>query len=172
MIALQPIDVRSRGTDRVLHSEFMVPSSIEVVFAFFSDVLNLDRITPPWLSFRVLTPIDSVREGLLIDYSLRIHGVPIRWQSEITQWEPPHRFVDVQRRGPYRRWIHEHTFRSVPGGTVISDFVTYAVPGGWIEPVVNRLIVRPDLSRIFAYRQEQISRLLTPLSDRGMSTAV
>jgi len=97
-----------------------------------------------------------MREGARIDYRLRIRGVPVRWQSEIAAWEPPHRFVDRQLRGPYRLWHHEHIFEAIDGGTAIRDVVDYRAPGWILEPLVNRLLVRPDVDRIFAYRHQQL----------------
>jgi ligand-binding SRPBCC domain-containing protein len=94
--------------------------------------------------------------GQRIDYRLRVRGVPIRWQSEITAWEPPHRFVDEQRRGPYRAWIHEHTFEAQDGGTLARDLVQYAVLGG---ALVNRLFVARDVERIFAFRSEMLREI-------------
>jgi ligand-binding SRPBCC domain-containing protein len=123
---------------------------IAAVFAFFADAFNLQRITPPWLHFQVITPGPiEMRVGAIIDYRIRLHGIPIRWRSEITAWDPPFRFVDEQRRGPYRLWRHEHTFEERRGLTLVRDHVDYAVTGGWL---VNRLVVRRDLDRIFAFR--------------------
>ena len=96
----------------------------------------------------------DLHAGTLLDYRLRLHGVPLRWQSAITIWEPPHRFVDVQRHGPYRLWEHTHTFEPLGSGTVARDDVRYAVPG---DDLVNRLLVRPDLERIFDYRARQLN---------------
>ncbi|MFZ5787076.1 MAG: SRPBCC family protein, partial [Acidobacteriota bacterium] len=138
--------------DGLLTSELVLPRPREEVFPFFADARNLERITPPWLRFRILTPGPiGMREGALIDYRLRIHGVPVRWRTRIAAWEPPFRFVDEQVRGPYRSWVHEHLFDAVDGGTLCRDRVEYAVPGG---AVVARLLVRPDTERIFAYRRE------------------
>lgn len=136
----------------LLHGEQWLPAPLEVVFAFFADASRLEEITPASLSFHVETPgpIEMVA-GTLIDYRLRVHGIPLRWRSEITVWEPPLRFVDVQRIGPYRHWEHEHTFRAADGGTLVGDTVHYAVPGG---SLVNRLFVKRDLERIFAHRQQ------------------
>lgn len=134
-----------------------VPRPRGEVFAFFADARNLETLTPPWLHFRILTPTPlEMRAGARIDYRLRIRGLPLRWQSEITAWEPPHRFLDEQRRGPYRLWVHEHTFVGRGAGTEVRDRVTYAVPGGWL---VERLLVGPDVRRIFAFRQEALARL-------------
>jgi ligand-binding SRPBCC domain-containing protein len=127
-----------------------LPLDLATTFSFFADSHNLEALTPPWLRFQVLTPApNALRAGTLIDYKLRLRGIPVRWQSEITVWQPPFRFVDVQRKGPYRLWVHEHRFEELPTGTLVSDEIEYAVPGG---PIVNRLLVRPDLDRIFDYR--------------------
>jgi len=137
------------------------------VFPFFADAFNLERITPPLLRFRVVTPRPiAMREGTRIDYRLRIHGVPVRWQSEITVWEPPFRFVDEQRRGPYQLWSHEHTFVERDGGTLCRDVVTYAAPGG---PLVHRLLVGPDVRKIFAYRREALAGLFGAPRECGRS---
>ena len=132
--------------------EVLLPRPPAEVFPFFADARNLERLTPPWLRFEVLTPGRiEMRRGAAIDYRLRLRGVPVRWRSEITAWEPPFRFVDEQRRGPYRLWIHEHRFEEREGRTLAGDRVRYAVPGGRL---VDRLLVRPDLERIFEYRRD------------------
>lgn len=129
---------------------------VEEVFPFFADARNLQAITPPWLDFQVLTPGPvEMRAGALIDYKLRIRGVPLRWRTHIKEWVPPHRFVDEQVRGPYRQWIHEHTFTARDGGTLARDVVHYAVPGG---ALVDRLFVRRDVERIFAFRRATLAR--------------
>jgi ligand-binding SRPBCC domain-containing protein len=138
----------------IFETELWVPRQREEVFAFFSDASNLEMLTPPWLSFSILTPQPiAMRAGALIDYRLRLHGIGLRWQTEITVWDPPHRFVDEQRRGPYRRWVHEHRFETRNGGTVVRDRVEYVVLGGW---VFNRLFVRRDVERIFEFRRAKL----------------
>ena len=133
-----------------LTNELWLPQSPEEVFPFFADAGNLERLTPPSLRFRILTPPPiEMAVGTLIDYRIRLRGIPMRWQSEITAWEPPYRFVDEQRRGPYRLWVHEHVFAPQGGGTLAKDIVRYAVLGG---PVVRRLFVASELERIFEYR--------------------
>jgi ligand-binding SRPBCC domain-containing protein len=127
------------------------------VFAFFADAANLEAITPPWLRFRILTPQPiAMRPGAPIEYRLRLHGLPIRWKTEITAWEPPFRFVDRQLSGPYRQWVHEHTFEARDGGTLMRDRVDYAVPGWLLEPLIDAWVVGPDVRRIFAYRRERM----------------
>jgi ligand-binding SRPBCC domain-containing protein len=131
-----------------------LPQPLEQVFAFFAEAENLQALTPKWLDFALVTPRPvRMQPGTLIDYRLKLHGLPIRWQSEITAWEPPHRFVDEQRRGPYRLWIHEHRFQTWDSGTHVTDFVRYAVPGGVL---VDRLLVRRDIERIFAFRRQKL----------------
>lgn len=135
---------------RELASEIFVPYPRERVFRFFSDAANLDAITPPWLGFRIATPPPIVmREGALIEYRLKLRGIPLRWRTRITAWDPPLRFVDEQLSGPYRMWAHEHTFVEVEGGTLVRDHVRYAV---LCDALVHRLLVRPDIERIFAFR--------------------
>ena len=140
-----------------LETQFFLPRPLEIVFPFFADAGNLETITPPWLRFEIVTPHPiAMRAGALIEYRLRLHGIPVRWQSEITAWEPPHRFVDEQRRGPYRAWIHEHTFIESKGGSEVRDLVRYAAPGGWL---IDRLFVRHDARRIFEYRTRKLKEL-------------
>ncbi|TWU14395.1 hypothetical protein CA54_32410 [Symmachiella macrocystis] len=140
----------------ILHCEQRLPVPLEEVFEFFSDACALESITPPWLNFHVVTPSPiGITAGTLIDYKLRMHGIPMRWQSEITVWEPPFRFIDSQRKGPYKHWEHEHTFRTDNGGTIVGDTVHYSVPGG---AMIHRLLVKRDLERIFSYRQQAISQ--------------
>ena len=142
----------------VLRNEVWLPRPIGEVFEFFADAHNLEALTPPMLRFEVLTPAPIRMEaGTLIDYKLRLRGIPMRWQSEITAWDPPHRFVDEQRRGPYSMWAHEHIFEEKDCGTLARDIVNYAVPGG---ALVNRLFVARDVRRIFEYRTERLLEAL------------
>jgi len=138
-------------------AEQWLPRPLEEVFAFFSDARNLEAITPPWLQFHVLTPQPIMMgAGTLIDYRLRVRGLPLRWQSEITAWEAPRRFIDEQRRGPYRQWLHEHLFAERDGGTLVRDRIDYAVPGGPLAPLLHRWWVGPDVQTIFAFRHRQL----------------
>lgn len=141
-----------------LRNEVWLPRPIGEVFEFFADAHNLEMLTPPTLRFEILTPSPiRMAVGAMIDYKLRLRGIPIRWQSEITAWEPPHRFVDEQRRGPYSLWVHEHTFETKDGGTLARDMVEYAVPGG---ALVNRMFVARDVRGIFEYRTERLLEAL------------
>ena len=138
-----------------LTAESLLERPLPAVFAFFADARTLEAITPPWLHFEVLSPAPTrMAPGVLIDYRLRLRGVPLSWRSEITAWEPPFRFVDEQRKGPYRLWVHEHTFETRGAATVAVDRVWYAAPGG---ALVNLLFVAADLERIFAFRQRTMT---------------
>jgi ligand-binding SRPBCC domain-containing protein len=140
-----------------LHTELWLPRPRDEVFPFFADARNLETITPPWLRFEVLTPaLIAMRPGALIDYRIRVHGIPIRWRTEIAEWQPPHRFVDVQLRGPYTLWHHTHTFEERDGGTLCSDQVRYRPLGG---ALMNWLVVRRDVEAIFRYRQQRMKDL-------------
>jgi hypothetical protein len=137
--------------------EQWLPRTVGEVFPFFADARNLETITPPWLRFEVLTPAPiELRAGTLIDYRLKIHGVPVRWRTRISVWEPPHRFVDEQLRGPYRAWIHEHTFEARDGGTLSRDVVRYDMFGG---KLADWLFVRRDVERIFDYRRQKLAAM-------------
>jgi len=138
-----------------LNSRILIPREPSEIFPFFSDAGNLDLLTPQWLHFRILKsgPI-PIEEGTEIDYRLRLRGIPLRWRSRITVWNPPYRFVDEQVRGPYRIWVHEHQFCPVDGGTNVEDRVRYAVWGGRLA---NRLFVARDLARIFEFRRRQLA---------------
>jgi ligand-binding SRPBCC domain-containing protein len=147
-------------TTHTFNAELWLPETRATVFSFFSDARNLEAITPSWLHFEILTPGEiRMYAGARIDYRLRVRHVPLRWQTEITAWEPIVRFVDEQRHGPYRYWKHTHTFSDLDGGTLCRDEVEYAVPGG---PLINWLIVRRDLERLFAFRAHALQRHFPP----------
>ena len=153
--------VAPRRGESYLEAEQRIPLPIGRVFAFFSDPRNLERITPPWLRFHVeRCSTEELREGTLLDYRLRLRGVPLRWRSRIACWEPPYRFIDEQLRGPYKLWVHEHSFRQLGGETLMTDRVRYAVPGGRL---VDKLLVRPDLERIFRFRAQALEDALEEL---------
>ena len=127
------------------------------VFEFFSKAENLEHITPAWLKFKILTPTPvEIYQGRLIDYRLRLYGLPFRWKTEITVWEPPLRFVDSQLKGPYVSWVHEHRFEEKGEQTIMTDRVEYAVPGGPVAPLINKLFVAANVQKIFEYRKKVI----------------
>jgi ligand-binding SRPBCC domain-containing protein len=142
--------------------EQKITAPIERTFTFFSDAKNLERITPPWLHFQVVgmsTP--TITEGTLIDYRLRIRGIPLRWQSRIESWRPNEMFVDTQTRGPYALWHHTHRFEKVGTETVMRDEIRYRMRGGWLSDLLAGSFVRRDIERIFTYRRIEIQKLFT-----------
>jgi len=143
-----------------LRREQWIPRPIDEVFAFFADARNLEEITPPWLGFRIVAmDSGSISNGTEIRYRLRLHGLPIRWRTEIRRWAPPYRFIDVQRSGPYKLWHHTHRFEEHEGRTRMIDVVRYTLPFGVIGRIVHELKVRDDVRRIFDYRRQRIQEL-------------
>jgi ligand-binding SRPBCC domain-containing protein len=143
-----------------LETHLRLARPIEQVFSFFADAGNLEQLTPPELRFRILTPLPiEMCEGARIEYRLQLFGVPFRWRTRITVWDPPRRFVDVQERGPYRLWEHTHVFRAEADGVRVEDRVRYELP---LQPVgdVAHALVRRQLERIFAYRTRVLARRL------------
>ena len=156
--------------DHHIHASAYVPLTIERVFPFFYDVLNLQRITPPELDFEILTSLPiEIKKGTKVDYRLRLFRIPFAWRSEITHWEPPVKFVDEQVSGLYQRWAHTHTFRTRGEGTVIEDEVTYRLPL-WLLGEIAYPLIRAQLKRIFLYRQRMIGQLLLG-DEKGVSDA-
>lgn len=148
--------IRESGHYR-LTSRLWLPKAMKDVFAFFSQASNLQILTPPWLNFTILTPEPiEMRVGTLIDYRIKIHGLPIQWQTQISAWQPPYFFADRQLKGPYRFWDHQHRFEPCDHGTRCLDDVRYWPIGG---SLIHRLFVRHDIVQIFAYRQEMLQRL-------------
>jgi uncharacterized protein len=147
------------GTHQLIRAQW-IPKPIEEAFAFFSQPENLEKITPPWLGFHILKADHPLHAGALIEYKLKVRGLPMRWLTEITAWEPPFRFVDNQLRGPYKLWHHEHRFATKDGGTLIGDRVDYALPLGFLGELIHTLIVRRDVDNIFQYRQQRLKELI------------
>lgn len=136
-----------------------IPRPRDEVFAFFADAANLETITPPFLRFRILSPLPiEMRPGARIDYALSLAGVPFRWRTRITEWQPGRRFVDEQEAGPYAVWRHTHQFEDEGASTLMRDRVEYAVPFGPIGRAAHLLFVERALDRIFDFRQEAIRR--------------
>jgi len=155
----------------LLERRQFVPRDREAVFAFFSKAGNLEAITPDGMSFQILTPRPiEMRAGTRIDYRLRLGLLPITWQTEIESFDPPHRFVDVQLRGPYRLWRHLHEFLPVEGGTEVHDRIEYQMPLGPLGSLAHALWVKRKLARIFDFRQKMIAKRF-PAVDSGHRTS-
>jgi ligand-binding SRPBCC domain-containing protein len=144
----------------VLESQHAVKAPLAEVFLFFEAPENLAKLTPPSMGFRILR-IENLpmRAGTQIEYEIRPFGVPQRWETEIVEYEPGRRFVDLQTRGPYRYWRHEHSFDEIDGVTVMNDRVEYQLPLGPIGRLANALVVRRELQRIFDYREQAIDEI-------------
>lgn len=138
----------------------VVPVPLEQAFAFFADANNLERITPPWLRFRIVEAPDELGVGARLRYRLRLFGIPIRWRTEIVAWNPPRGFVDVQRRGPFLLWEHTHRLTPTDGGTEIYDHVRYRLFLGPLGALVRRLLVGGWVEGIFEYRAREVPGLL------------
>lgn len=150
----------------LLQREQWVARPLAVVFDFFSRAENLGRITPPWLGFRIHTPLPiEMRVGTRIDYTIRLAGVPLRWRTAVTEWEPERRFVDVQERGPYALWEHTHEFAERGGGVLVTDRVRYALPLGPLGRAAHALAVRAALAAIFDFRFQRVRELLCDAGD-------
>jgi ligand-binding SRPBCC domain-containing protein len=146
---------------RILEREQRLPGTPEEVFPFFADPRNLERITPALLRFRVLGDGRiAIAQGTLIRYRLRFRGVPVNWLTEIVDWSPPHRFADVQARGPFALWHHTHSFERDGDATVMRDRVVYRIGFGPLGALAHALVVRRDLERIFDFRAERVPALL------------
>ena len=144
----------------ILIRETVLNGSIEEVFNFFSKAENLDKITPPILGFRIITPLPvEMKKGTLIDYKIKLNGIPFNWRTEITKWDPPNCFEDTQLKGPYKMWIHEHKFIERNNKTFMTDTVRYISPGGVIEFIPHNLIVKKKVNFIFDYRQKIFDEL-------------
>lgn len=146
--------------EHIFEQSQWIKKPIQEVFEFFSSEENLEKITPPWLGFHVVgksTP--KIQQGTLIDYKLKISGVPVKWQTLIEEWEPGRKFVDTQLKGPYKKWHHTHTFKEVNGGTQMGDRVIYALPFGLIGDFTASWKVRRQVRDIFNYRTKVIEQL-------------
>ena len=150
----------------MLRREQRLEAPPAAVFPFFADARNLEAITPPLLRFRLLTPDPiSMGVGTFLQYALRLRGVPVRWDTLIQEWEPPHRFVDVQVRGPYRLWHHTHELVALDGGsaTLMRDTIRYAIGFGALGEIARRALVVRDLEAIFAFRAERVPAMMASL---------
>ncbi len=144
----------------ILRREQWIKRPIDEVFAFFSDAYNLEQITPPLVSFNILSvSTPQVQQGTQIRYRLKLHGIPVYWLTEITEWNPPYRFVDEELKGPYKQWRHIHTFEAHGSRTKMNDEVQYALPFGILGRIVHALNVRKDVNRIFDYRSQRIDAI-------------
>jgi ligand-binding SRPBCC domain-containing protein len=148
-----------RSMDYVLSDRFDVASDIDTTWKFFSLADNLPKITPPWLKF-TLVSCPKIELNTQLDYTIRWMGFPIRWRTLIIDWNPPYKFIDLQIRGPYTLWHHEHTFTPTANGVRCTDRVIYKLPVPLVRRIIHPLVVRRQLLEIFRFRRNAIARSL------------
>jgi ligand-binding SRPBCC domain-containing protein len=137
-----------------------IEKPLEQVFQFFSKAENLTKITSANLNFEILSPLPiKMEEGVLIDYRIKLYHIPFRWQTKITVWKPPFKFVDVQLKGPYKLWIHDHFFEESATGTRMSDYIEYQIPGGLFAPIIHQQKIRKDIENMFDFRKKIIDQI-------------
>lgn len=159
-IALEDIYPEDNKGIQTKRFQTLLSGSLDQVFHFFSSEKNLEVLTPEFLNFKVQgmsTP--EIQTGTFIDYTLKIHGVPVTWKTEILDWKVNQSFVDIQRKGPYRCWHHTHKFEECKGGILMSDTVRWALP---LSPLSNFVVdefVDKDVENIFSYRQKKIMKM-------------
>lgn len=145
-----------------IESKQVVKRPLKDVFDFFSLPENLETITPKNLAFRILTPKPLVmKQGAVIDYTIKLFKIPIHWRTLITSYDPPYMFVDEQVKGPYTFWHHTHTFKEIDDGVEIQDKVIYAIPFGIIGRILHFLWIKRDLIKIFEYRKKIVEQFFT-----------
>ena len=164
MAEQRPAIARRDDGSYVLSMSTLLRRNQEDVFAFLSDAANVERITPSWVKYRIVTPMPvEMREGALFDYAMRIRCFRLKWRTEITEWSPPYSFADTQARGPFTEWRDRHVFTQVDAQTtVVRNEVVYRVPGG---APIHRLLVRRDLLRIYRHEQRMVHKLLEGEAD-------
>jgi ligand-binding SRPBCC domain-containing protein len=144
-----------------LTDHFIVKSDLPTTWDFFSKAENLPRITPAWMKFEIRTPQPiNIQQDSILDYTIRWMGIPLAWRTRIIDWAPPRQFIDLQLRGPYSLWHHQHTFTATEEGTACTDRVLYRVPVPLLGRVMNTLMVRKQLIGIFEYRRKVIAEEL------------
>lgn len=146
--------------ERILERQTILNKSIEEVFAFFDKAENLNKITPKDLSFTILNPGTQIQAGAVIDYKIKVFGLPFKWKTLISRHEPPQYFIDIQKKGPYVKWEHHHIFKALdPERTLMIDKVFYVVPGWFLEKLIHKLLIYPKLQKIFNFRQEVCDKI-------------
>lgn len=157
--ALENICESHQNTQQVFMAEQFINKPLEQVFEFFSAAENLEKITPDTLNFKILKKsTESIQKGTLIDYQLKIHGVPAKWKTEICEWSPPYKFADNQLKGPYQKWYHTHTFETLGSGTLMRDIVCYKLPMGKLGWIFAGAFVRADVQKIFGFRRQILKK--------------
>jgi len=143
----------------LLQCELLVKRPLKETFAFFENPANLGKITPPWLSFNIVTKDVAMREGAQFDYVIRWLGLPMKWRSVISRYEPPNEFADEQLIGPYKTWRHRHTFSETANGVIVGDHLEYSLPLGPLGAIAQFVMVKRQLEEVFRFRQSALSKI-------------
>lgn len=144
----------------VLEVTTIINKPLDIVFDFFSKAENLNELTPPELSFKILTPLPiEMRKGAIIDYRIKLNGIPFNWKTEICTWEPGKQFTDQQLKGPYVKWHHTHSFEAMGNQTKMTDRIEYLSPGWFLEPLIHHLFVKKRVEGIFIYREQKLHEI-------------
>lgn len=145
---------------RILQKETIIARPVKEIFEFFTNAENLNIITPSFIGFKILTNLPiKMMKGTLIEYRIKLNGIPVKWKTEITKWDPPYLFEDTQIKGPYKIWIHEHKFEELGQKTLMTDTVKYLSYGGLLEFIPNILFVKNNVKKIFDYREMKIHEI-------------
>lgn len=143
----------------LLECELLVKRPLKETFAFFENPANLGKITPPWLSFNIVTKDVAMQQGAQFDYVIRWLGLPMKWRSLISSYEPPHVFEDEQVIGPYKTWHHRHTFSQTANGVIVGDHLEYSLPLGPLGAIAQAVMVKRQLQEVFRFRQSALSKI-------------
>lgn len=144
-----------------LRCEMLVKRPLKETFAFFENPANLGKITPSWLSFNIVTKGVPMAQGAQFDYVIRWLGLPMKWRSVITVYEPPRLFVDEQLKGPYKTWHHRHTFSETGNGVIVGDHLEYSLPLGPLGVIAQTVMVKRQLEEVFRFRQQELAKIFS-----------
>ena len=143
----------------IFESKLVIDKPIYEVFEFFCKAENLQKLTPPTLNFKILSELPiEMKKGSRINYRIKLYGVPVIWKTEITKWDPPFEFEDTQLKGPYKLWKHRHIFKDLGDKTEMTDIVEYNPKGFPFNTILDKLIVKKEIEKIFNYRTEKINQ--------------
>jgi ligand-binding SRPBCC domain-containing protein len=147
----------------LLKTEQAIPVTLSEAWEFFSSPLNLEKITPKEMNFIVTSAYNGDKKmyaGMLITYKVSpLFGIKLNWMTEITHVREGEYFIDEQRFGPFALWHHQHHFKEIKGGVLMTDILNYAIPYGVVGRLANKIIVGKQVKKIFDHREKAIIKL-------------